>query len=881
MRGQNRAGTFFPMLTSTDSASIRVLEIAHVLFMDIVAYSRMSLEEQEQTQCRLQEAVRATEDFARAQSANQLISLPTGDGMALVFFADAEAPARCALELSRVVGEDPALRLRLGIHSGPVYRVADINANRNVAGGGINIAQRVMDCGDAGHILVSSAVADVLGELRAWRESLHDLGEAEVKHGVKVHIYNLYTDTVGNRHLPQKLRTAPQTTAVAPSRTVRTKRVWIGAAVAIVAVGVAIGAYLLTPRHVTALSEKDTIVLADVINKTGDPVFDDTLRTAVSVSLNESPFLNVLSDNRVAATLKLMSLRDSTTLTPAVAREVCLRANSKAYIAGSISSLGSQYVLGLRAVQCESGDMLAQYQVTATAKEKVLDALGEEVSQLRRKLGESVASVQTFDVPLVEATTSSLEALKAYSLGNKAYNERGAAAALPYHQRAIRLDPNFAMGHRALGRDYETLGQTGSGREYYAKAFALREHTSEREKLTITAEYYAHVTGESEKQAQTLHEFIAIYPRIAVPHNMLSNMYSEQGRYEESCDEGREVVRLLPDSGGAYSNLAARLLALERFDEVRPIIQQAEARKLDIHILHLDLYALAFLGGDSAAMAQQLQWFVGKPEEDEGLSLGADTEAFAGRLAKARELSKKATDSAIRADMKESGAIWQENAALREAAFGNSDAARQSAEEGLKLYSGSLGVQAEAALAFALAGNAARASSLARDLNTRFPMNTHVQLLWLPSIRAQLALNHGDPAQALNDLQTAIPIEFGQLAFSTNLSCLYPTFVRGQAYLASGQGTAAAAEFQKILDHRGIVWNCWTGALARLGVARANALQAKTLPGADADAARLRASAAFQNFFNLWKDADPDIPILKQANAEYAKCVLSRATCGR
>jgi hypothetical protein len=333
----------------------------------------------------------------------------------------------------------------------------------------------------------------------------------------------------------------------------------------------------------------------------------------------------------------------------------------------------------------------------------------------------------------------------------------------------------------------------------------------------------------------------------------------------------RQAVRLAPGNVGRYENLANYALALQRFDEARQIIHEGQARKMDDFILHNALYGLAFLGSDSGAMTEQQQWFAGKPDyENFGLALASDTEAYGGHLGKARELTKRAVDSAIRADSKETGAIWQAIAAQRDAVYGNPAAARQSSAEALKLVPTSQGVGVEAALAFAIAGDTARAESLAQDLEKRFPLDTQVQSLWLPAIQAQLALDKKNPGSALTALQ-ASPIELGQIQFIANISCLYPTYVRGEAYLAAGQGSAAAAEFQKILDHSGIVWNCWTGALAHLGGARANALQAKNSTGADADAARVRALAAYKDFLTLWKDADPDIPILKEAKAEYAK----------
>jgi eukaryotic-like serine/threonine-protein kinase len=630
----------------------------------------------------------------------------------------------------------------------------------------------------------------------------------------------------------------------------------------ILVVGLAVGGWLLSSRKAHALTDKDTIVLSDFTNTTGDAIFDDTLKTALNVSLRQSPFLNVLSDSEVTKTLQQMTRPASTKLTPEVTRELCQRAGSKAYLAGTIGSLGSQYVLGLKAVNCRSGDTLAEEQVTAASKEKVLDTLGEAATKLRGELGESLATVQKLDVPLEQATTSSLEALKAYSLGGKAENEKGSAAALPYDQRAIQLDPNFAMGYEAVGNDYHSLGETGRASEYLAKAFQLREHASEREKLAIAADYYQAVTGELDKAAQTYQEEIESYPRSVEAYSNLGSVYGAQGQYEKAAEVTRQAVRLAPDEN-YYVNLANYTLALQRFDETRQVIHEAQARKLEDFLLHMQLYALAFLGADSAAMAEQQRWFAVKSDyEPFGLALASDTEAYGGHVGKARELTKRAVDSAIRADSKETGAIFQANAAVLQAAYGNPAEARQSAAEALKLVPTSQGVEAEAALVFAMAGDTAHAESLAQDLGKRFPLDTQMQSLWLPAIQAQLALNKKNLAAALNSLQaTTTPLELGGIAFVNNISCLYHVYVRGEAYLAAGQGSAAAAEFQKILDHSGIVWNCWTGALAHLGVARACVFQGDTA----------KAKAAYQDFLTLWKDADPDIPILIAAKAEYAK----------
>jgi eukaryotic-like serine/threonine-protein kinase len=645
--------------------------------------------------------------------------------------------------------------------------------------------------------------------------------------------------------------------------------------IALVAVAIATAWFFLRHTHrVQALTEKDTIVLADFSNSTGDAIFDDTLKTALNISLRQSPFLNVLSESEVAKTLQLMTRPASTKLTPEVARELCQRVGSKAYIAASIGSLGSEYVLALKASNCQNGDTLAQEQAAAGSKEKVLDALGNAASKLRGELGESLTTVQKFDVPLSEATASSLEALRAYSLGKKLTEEKGPNAALPYDQRAIELDPNFALGYAAVGHDYSDLGELGRAHEYYTKAYQLREHVSEREKLAITADYYWNVTGELDKAVHTYQEEIENYPREFVGYNNLASVYGNQGRYDKAAEIARQALRLKPDIADAYDNLANYTLALQRFDETPQIIHDAQVRKLDDAFFHNALYALAFLGADSAGMAEQQKWYADEPGyENVGLALASDTEAYAGHLAKARELTKRAVVSAIRSDTKENGAVFEAVAAQREAAYGNATEARQSAAEALKLAPASPGAAAEAALAFAMAGDTARAKSLAQDLGKRFPLDTQMQSLWLPAIQAKLALGRKNPTAALNALQDGSPIELGQIQFVANISCLYSIYVRGDAYLVAGQGSAAAAEFQKILDHSGLVWNCWTGALAHLGVARANALESRTSQGADADAARVRALVAYKDFLTLWKDADPDpdIPILKQAKAEYAK----------
>jgi len=663
--------------------------------------------------------------------------------------------------------------------------------------------------------------------------------------------------------------TAAHPAVVVPKRHSLLARILLAA----VLVAVVIAAIVfLRSRHAERITEKDTVVLADFDNSTGDPVFDDALKQALSVALRQSPFLNVLSPDKVSGTLRLMTLPPNTPLTAERAREVCQRAGSKAYIAGSIARLGTDYIVGLKAVSCRTGDILAQDQTTAPAKEKVLDVLGASATKLRTELGETLATVQKYDVPLIQATTSSLEALKSYSLGVKASDEKGPTAALPFDLRSIELDPDFAMAYRALGLDYSNMAQMGRASEYLTKAFELRQHASEREAMIIAGDYYLLVTGELHKAAQTFQQISAIYPRDEAAVNNLGSVYQQLGQYERAIEIQRQAIAMNPDTVNPWENLANDYLALQRFDEARQTIAAAHAQGLEDYVLHMGQYALAFLANDAGALAQQQAWFSARPEaEPYGLALASRTEAFHGRARKARELLRKAIESALRGDNRENAALWQAGSAIREAAFGDPAEARRQATEALQRAPSSQAVEIVAALAFAAAGDATRAESLNQDLRTRFPLDTDVQGYWSPTIDAQIALKQNDSERALAALQTTIPLEYTGVPFELNISCLYPTYLRGEAYLASGQGKAAAGEFDKILKHSGMVWNCWTGALAQLGVARANTLESKTSQGVDADAARVRALAAYKDFFTLWKDADPDVPILQEAKAEYAK----------
>ncbi len=616
--------------------------------------------------------------------------------------------------------------------------------------------------------------------------------------------------------------------------------------------------YRHSPQAATTLTEKDTIVLADFANSTGDAVFDDALKQALSVELGQSPFLNVLSDRKVGETLRLMGRQPTDRLTLDIARELCLRTGSKAIIAGSISSLGSQYVVGLSASSCRTGDPLAEEQGQSAVKEGVLKALSQAASALRNKLGESLASIQKFDVP-IEATTPSLEALKAFSLGATTGNQQGDAEAIPFLRRAIELDPNFAMAYAGLGIHYANTGQPTLAAANIQKAYDLRDHVSERERLRITADY-AFSSGDLEKEAQSYELWIQSYPRDYVPHGNLGANYAALGQWDKAITELHEALRLEPNSVVSYENLAEVFVALNRFEDAKATIALAHERKLDNAFIHLLEYTLAFLHRDTGEMERQVAWGAGKPgDEDPLLSAQSDTEAYYGRLAKARDFSRRASDSAVRADSKETAALWQANAALREAEFGNAELARRDAEAALALAPGR-DVQVIAALSEARGGSPDKAQRYVEELKKSNPSNTVLKLYWFPTVQAAIEIARGNASQAIDSLQAAEPYETGEVPPS-QVESLYPAYLRGEAYLLAHQASAAAAEFQKMIDHSGMVQNFPTGALAHLGLARAYAQSGNAG----------KARSAYQDFFALWKDADSDIPILKEARSEFAK----------
>ena len=640
-------------------------------------------------------------------------------------------------------------------------------------------------------------------------------------------------------------------------------RWWTILGAAMLVFGLGVGGWMFFTRKAHALTDKDTIVLADFTNTTENKVFDGTLRQGLSVQLEQSPFLSIISDQQIHQTLGLMGQPSDAKLTPAIALELCQRTASAAVLNGSIARMGTQYLLTLKAVNCETGRSLASTEAQASDENHVLEALGKVSVDLRNKLGESLSTVQKFDTPLEQATTPSLEALKAFSSGTKVMSATGADAAIPFFKRAIELDPNFALAYAYLGIMENDIGESGLSVEHHRKAYELRDRASEPERYSITAVYHKNVTGNIDKAIEACRLWIQTYPRMELPHDMLAGMILPViGQYEKVVEEGNEAVRLKPDVSIAYNLLGSGYIALNRLDEAKATYAQARERKLDVPMSSIGLYQIAFLQNDAAGMARQMAKVTGLPGwEDQMLALEADTAAYSGRLKGARELSRRAMDAAERVREKDPPAMYLDTSGLREAWFGNADEARRRVSLALK-RSASRDALYFAALAFAYSKEDARAHAIVNDLSKRFPEDTIVQFNYLPTLRAKLALNKGNASEAIENLRIAAPYELG-----VSTSCpyiwtpMYPVFVRGEAYLAVRQGSEAAAEFRKILDHPGVVLNQPIHALADLGLGRAYVLQGETV----------KAKAAYQEFLVLWKDADADIPVLQEAKAEYGK----------
>jgi eukaryotic-like serine/threonine-protein kinase len=616
------------------------------------------------------------------------------------------------------------------------------------------------------------------------------------------------------------------------------------------------GALIWPGRQTQRLTEKDTIVLADFTNGTGDTVFDDTLKQGLRVQLEQSPFLNILSDQKVTDILRMMGRSKGDRLTPEVADEVCQRADSKVVLTGSISSLGSHYVIALNAFNCQTGDALATEQVEVDHREGVLKALSDSATNVRRKLGESLASVQKYDVRLEHATTPSLEALKAYSMGITTWQAKGETAAFPFLNRAVELDPSFAMAYARMGVMHGNLFQLDLSSENIRKAYELRENTSERERLYIESQYYGYVTGELEKTAQAYELRTRIYPRDYSPHNNLSNTYAGLGRHEQSLEEALIAMRLDPGVEDNYITLANSYICLNRLNQAEAVLKRAEERKLESEGLAVQRYVVAFLKGNSEEQMDRVAEVSATNPGAGDLLLPEKQmmEAYHGRLKRAWEIAHVSMNQAKYHDSSTIAALSQAGLGLIEAYFGYSQRARADANDAARRAAPKDFPRWIAALALAMGSDAKGATSLAEEFDKSLPLDTAMQRYWAPSIRAAVAMDNKDPKKAIELLRVTSPYELGLMGF------MDPAYLRGQAYLDLGNGAAAAVEFQKIIEHPGIVQGWPLGALAHLGLGRAHVLQGDTA----------KARPAYQEFLALWKDADPDIPILKQAKAEYA-----------
>ena len=605
-------------------------------------------------------------------------------------------------------------------------------------------------------------------------------------------------------------------------------------------------------QRAQALTESDYILLTDFVNTTGDPVFDGTLKQALAVKLEESPYLNIFPERRVEETLRLMERPPDEPVTQAIGREICGRQGIKGMVLGEISPLGSHYVITLNAVNCQTGDSLGRGQVEATNKEEVLGALGQATSSLRRTLGESLSSIQQLDTPLEQATTQSLEALKWFSLGDAQRTRGKQAESIPFYKRAIEMDSNFALAYARLGTVYGNLFETERGTEYQKKAFELRDRVSERERLYISASYYDSVTGEIEKANETYELWKQTYPRDALPYNNLAWNYGVMGQSEKALAEAQEALRLDPNKSFHYGNTALGFMSLNRVEEAKKILERARTQLGEDVVEHQWIfYQLAFLQGDRAAMRRHVELTAGKHAEPFMLAFEGATAAYAGKLKEARELFRRAVDLALRNKYKEGAATIASWAAGLEAALGNSQQARERASAAIAIADSREALES-AAVALALAGATRQAQALVGELAERFPNDTLMNAVSLPNARAAIELQRGNPAKAIELLEAAAPYERRNLVTIS---------LRGQAYLRAGEGTEAVAEFQKIMDMRGVWPNGLEHVLAHLSLARAYALTGETT----------KSRRAYEDFFELWKDADPDIPILQEAKAEYAK----------
>jgi len=623
----------------------------------------------------------------------------------------------------------------------------------------------------------------------------------------------------------------------------------------------AAGFYWYSERG-TKLSETDSILIGDFTNGTGDPVFEGTLREALAVGLSQSPSLNLVTVEKVAEALRSLGRPVGTHITRELAPKLCPLLGATVYLTGNVAKDGSGYSLRLDASRCSGDEAVAGAKSDAADKRQALHALGAAAGDLRGKFGEEPASLQGFNLPLERATTASLDALAAFTEGRRLAREKGAMEAVPALKRAVELDPRFALAHSNLAVAYYNLNQNALAADQIRQAFELADRQTVRDRLHITTLYYDLATGDVKKAIASYKEWVRLYPRDDIAKGNLSSEYFLVGDYEQAASLAQQALRLDPGSAAWYENLATAYIALQRLEEAQNILNLAYARKLDDPSMHADLYALAFLRGEPAGMEREVTWSSGKAGgEDSMLALQADTEAYAGHVQKARELSRRAVEAAQNAQLNEPAAIWQGIAALREAVYGNIEEARKGADKVLEMAPNSRDAQTLAILVLSRAGDVRRAQTMLDDLAAGNVSNTIVQSAWVPTVRAQNAMINQKPTQALELLEAVKPYERGQLIGNLSYSCMIPVYFRAEAYLGAKRGPQAYLEFQKLIDNRGVVGNCWSGALAHLGQGRAQALAGS----------KAAARTAYQEFFALWKNADANIPILKSARAEFAK----------
>ena len=786
--------------------------------------------------------------------------------------------ARDATEVSQASAEEPLSIV--GIISGtPSYmspeqiRGDDLDTRADVFSLGLLLYEMATGkkafSGSTGGVIIEAILSRTPESVRNLNPEIPAELEAIINKAIEKDKAKRYQSAAELRADLQTLRrgfesghTATQLLATAglsqPSFTKRYK--WaipaIGAAVLVAMIA---GGWLYYAKKTHALSETDTVVLAEFTNKTGDAVFDDTLRQGLSVQLEQSPFLSLIPDQRMRQTLQLMGKPANEKLTAEVAREVCQRLGSKAYLTGSISNLGSQYVIGLSAINCQTGESLTQEQVTADSKEHVLGALGEASGKLREKLGESLKMVNNFSTPIDQATTPSLEALQAYSMGRNALLAHGDnTTAVPLFQQAIKLDPNLAIAYASLGTVYHNLGEKELAAQNTRRAYELRAKVSEREKFYIESHYFDFVAGDLEKSRQVYETWTQMYPREQIPALNLGVLYQELGQYEKALAQYKQALKLSPNDVLSYGNTVSVLVNLNRLKEARAAADEALGKKLDSTDLRTAMYLMAFLQNDDEAMQKTAAWGAERPE-DQSLMLyyQADTAAYTGQLTKARELSHKCVAAAELAGRKERAAGCEAAGALREALFGNGADAKKLAATALS-HSNARDVLFVVGLSFALVAERDKAIEIADAMKTRYPDDTIVRFNYLPTIYAAIALDDNDAERAIEFLKAASVDELGLAGGTSYSTYMYPVYVRGLAYLAAKQGDAAAAEFQKILAWPGVVANEPIGALAHLQLARARRLAGQTA----------EANASYSNFLALWKNADGSFPLVAAVQAE-------------